>query len=235
MTLSPTRTRPNGGFAALPVLMLMLGLSGCGEAVPGCPPDAAPRAGTVPHSDTVYVLQHGWHTDLAIPSQALRGDMLIFRRIYPDLKVLIVGFGKRTFMMAPVTTSTDLLIGPFPGKGAVLVVGLNGPPTLAYDDGLLASVVLPPGGADRLSDFIWQTLDVHNGEPQRIRDGFFPGSVFYATRTNYAGSYTCNTWSVDALHAAGVPVDPTGVVFAGQAMAQVNRISHSICAIKDTP
>jgi hypothetical protein len=220
-----THIRPRVGFAAL----LLLGLGGCGETIPACVPEA------VPQTDTVLILQHGWHTDLAIPSHVLRGRMLIFRRIFPDLQMLVVGFGKRTFMMAPVTTSGDLLIGPFPGKGAILVVGLNGPPSLAYDDGVEASVVLAPGGAERLSDFIWQTLDTQNGRPVPIRNGFFRGSVFYATRVGYAGTYTCNTWTADALHMAGVAVNPLGVVFAGQTMAQVARISGRSCAIKNTP
>jgi Protein of unknown function (DUF2459) len=68
-----------------------------------------------------------------------------------------------------------------------------------------------------------------------IRNGFFPGSVFYATRVGYAGTYTCNTWAADALHTAGVAVNPLGVVFAGQTMAQVARISGTSCAIKNTP
>jgi hypothetical protein len=222
-----THIHSRAGFAAL--LMLLLGLGGCGEATPACVPEA------VPQTDTVFILQHGWHTDLAIPSHVLRGGMLTFRRIFPDLQVLVVGFGKRTFMMAPVTTSGDLLIGPFPGKGAILVVGLNGPPSLAYDDGLEASVVLAPGGAERLSDFIWQTLDTQNGNPVRIRNNLFSGSMFYATRVGYAGTYTCNTWTADALHTAGVPVNPLHVVFAGQMMVQVARISGGSCAIKNTP
>jgi hypothetical protein len=190
---------------------------------------------TVPQNDVVYLIQHGWHTDLAIPSRELHGKMTEFQRIFPGLQVLVVGFGKRTFMVAPVTTSGDLLIGPFPGEGTVLAVGLTAAPALAYDHGIEATLALPPGGAERLSDFIWTTLDVKNDTPVRIRDGFYPGSVFYASRTGYAGTYTCNTWSVDALRAAGLHIDPTGVVFADQAMSRAARLSGGICAIKATP
>jgi hypothetical protein len=210
-------------------ILLMLSPAGCAKAPPACVEEPASQA------DVVFVLQHGWHTDLAIPTQVLRGNMTVFQRIFPGLKVLVIGFGKRTFMMAPVTTSGDLVIGPFPGKGAILVVGLKGPPSLAYDDGVQASVILPAGGPERLSEFIWQTLSIQDGKPVPIREGFFPGSMFYATQVEYAGTYTCNTWTADALHAAGVDVNPQGAVFAGQTMRQVERNSGGFCAIKNKP
>ncbi len=224
----PSGGPPGGRQVALAVLLL-IGLGGCADTPPACVPEA------VPQKDVVYLIQHGWHTDLAIPSRELRGKMTVFQQIFPGLQVLVVGFGKRTFMMAPVTTSGDLLIGPFPGEGTMLVIGLKGPPEQAYDDGVEATLALPPAGLEKLSDFIWNTLDVENSTPVKLGDGFFPGSVFYATRIGYAGTYTCNTWSVDALRSAGLRVDPTGVIFAGQAMSRAAPLSGGICAIKDTP
>jgi hypothetical protein len=218
------------GLAALSLAVFLLtGLAGCGEKPAACVPEPVPR------TDVVYLIEHGWHTDIAIPSGELRGRMTVFQRIFPDLQVLVVGFGKRTFMMAPVTTSGDLLIGPFPGDGTILAVGLKGSPAVAYDQGIEATITLPTGGAERLSDFVWNTLKVKDGMPEKLADGFFPGSIFYATQTGYAGTYTCNTWTADALHAAGLPIDTDGVVFAGQAMSRAAPLSGGLCAIKDTP
>jgi hypothetical protein len=189
----------------------------------------------LPQGDAVYLVQHGWHTDLAIPADALRGGMLVFRRLYPGLKLLILGFGKRTFMMSPVTDLGELMIGPFPGDGALLVVGLNATPEVAYSDGSEALIRLPPGGAEKLSAFLWNSFRSENGMPTRIGDGFFPGSVFYAARTGYAGWFTCNTWTIDALHAAGVDIDPDGVVFSNQAMVRAAPVAERLCAITPKP
>jgi hypothetical protein len=183
----------------------------------------------------VYVVRHGWHTDIAIPSDELRGNMTIFQRIFPGLKFLVVGFGKRTFMTAPVQTSGDLVVGPFPGDGIILATGLNAPPDVAYNDGISATLDLPPGGAERLSDFIWNTLKTDNGVPVELRPGFFPGSIFYVTETRYAGTRTCNTWTADALQAAGLKINPAGDVFSWQTMAQAEGFSGRVCAIKGDP
>lgn len=189
----------------------------------------------VPASATVYVVTHGWHTDLGIPDGTLRGPMTQFRRIFPGMTVLMAGFGKRTFMMAPVTHLGDLLIGPFPGTGTLLIAGLTAPPDRAYGDGTMAVLHLPPGGAERLSDFVWRTLEVAGGQPVRIGDGFFPGSVFYASRIGYSGLYTCNSWAADALHAAGLVDGAAGVVFAGQVMARAGRVSGGTCTVAGRP
>jgi len=221
-----------GHLLPLVLAAVLAPLAGC--ATPA-PPPACPVE-PLPSSDAVWAVAHGWHTDLAIPAASLRGPMMVFRRIFPGLKVLLVGYGKRTFMMAPVTTSGDLVLGPFPGSGTVLIAGLSGPPDQAYADGTEAMLPLPPGGAERLSRFVWRTLQTQGGMPVKIGDGFFPGSIFYGARTGYSGFNTCNSWAADALHAAGLPLDPFGVVFAGQVMRRAGALAPAgVCAIHGKP
>jgi hypothetical protein len=47
--------------------------------------------------------------------------------------------------------------------------------------------------------------------------------VFYAATGTYDLSHTCNTWTAEALRAAGAPVSAAGVVFAGQLLDQLGR------------
>jgi len=208
--------------------LLAASLAACATAPPAC--TTVPMPGNV-----VYVVKHGWHTDIAIPSGELRGKLTIFQQIFPGVKILVFGFGKRTFVTAPVHTFGDLVVGPFPGAGMLLVTGLSTTPDIAYNDGVTATLILPPGGAERLSDFIWKTLKTTDGAPVELRPGFFPGSIFYRTQTRYAGSRTCNTWAADALQAAGLNIDPAGVVFSWQTMAQAEPLSTRTCAIKNNP
>lgn len=206
----------------LPALCLVL--AGCASTPPACV--SGPLA-----DDAIAIVSHGWHTDLAIPAGALRGNMRHFRQVFPGMTVLMVGFGKRTFMMAPVINLGDLLVGPFPGDGTLLIAGLTAPPDRAYQDGTMEIARLSPGGAERLSDFIWRSLDVQQDRPVRIAGGFFPGSIFYATRIGYSGTYTCNSWIGDALHAAGVVPTASGIVFASQVMDRVTSVIGGACTI----
>jgi hypothetical protein len=202
----------------------------------GCVAEPPPCVSTpTPPNDVVYVVKHGWHTDIAIPSHELRGNMTIFQQIFPGVQILVFGFGKRTFVTAPVHTIGDLIVGPFPGAGMLLVTGLSTTPDIAYSDGISATLNLPPGGAERLSNFIWATLRTRHGVPVELRPGFFPGSIFYQTETRYAGTRTCNTWTADALEAAELHINPAGVVFSWQTMSQAEQLGARVCAIKDNP
>ncbi len=189
----------------------------------------------MPRKDVVYLVKHGWHTDIAIPSPELRGNMTVFQRIFPGVKILVIGFGKRTFMTAPVHNAGDLVIGPFPGDGVMLVSGLSAAPDMAYKDGIIATLNLPPGGAERLSDFIWKSLKTDDGAPIELRPGFYLGSIFYVTTTRYAGTNTCNTWTADALQAAGLNINPAGDIFSWQTLSGAEPLAASVCAIKGDP
>lgn len=168
--------------------------------------------------NAAWIVQQGWHTEIAIPAEELTGELAVFREIFSGARVLSFGYGKRTFMTAKVETAAELIMGPFPGPSAIQVTGLSAPPQDAYD-GPVFAVALPSGGAARLSGFIWDTIEkTRRGDPKLIADGHFPGSLFYAGARPYNIGFTCNSWSAQALEAAGLQVDASGIVWAGGAM-----------------
>ena len=161
-----------------------------------------------PSGPVVWVIDEGWHTDIALPADEARGPLGYFRDIFPGARTLVFGFGKRTFFTAKVQTFGELLLGPFPGPGAIQVTGITTTPDKAYT-GLAIAITLPPGGADGLSRFLWDAFQKSQlGGPRLISEGLYPGSLFYASAHAYNLSYTCNTWTADALRTAGLPVDP---------------------------
>jgi len=191
-------------------------------ALAGCATPPPPPCGGAPLSrDVVYIVDHGWHTDIGVPASELSGPAAIFRTIYPGVASLVFSYGKRTFLTAPPDDWSEYLLGPVPGPGAILVTGLGVMPDQAYADAAVVVLRLPVGGARALSDHLWSELRKDRaGKPLLIDPAPFPGGVFYAATDTYTLTHTCNTWTIDALRAAGVPVDPDGVVFAGQAMAR---------------
>ncbi len=207
---------------ALPCWALVLALAGCaGRPAASCGP-----AG----SDVVYVVDHGWHTDIGVPAAELSGPVAVFRTVFPGARALVFGFGKRTFFTARTDSWREYLLGPFPGPAAILVTGLRVMPDAAYGPTETVVLHLPPGGAARLSKFLWhQFASDHAGHPRLIAPGTYPGSLFYAATATYTLAHTCNAWTADALRDAGVAVSPGGVVFAGQVMRRARNAA--LCPI----
>jgi hypothetical protein len=191
-----------------------------------CAAPLAPRATAPSSGDTVTLLDHGWHTDIGIPAEKLSGPLAVFRDIFPGARSLVFSFGKRTFLMAPPHDWSEYLLGPLPGPAAIMVTGLSVPSENAYGADRALVLRLPAGGAARLSEFIWREI-IHDpaGRPRLIDRGPFDGSLFYSAATRYSLSHTCNAWSALVLTAAGLEIDPSGVVFAHQIMARARLVS----------
>ncbi len=195
------------GFGCLP--------AGC-AGIPGLP-DCQP-GWTAGADGVMWVVRQGWHTEIGLPATEITGPLKVFRDVFPGAQVLMFGYGKRTFITAKVETPAELVMGPLPGPSAVQVTALRVDPNNAYD-GPVAAVALPPGGAARVSDYLWEAIGKTNaGEPRLIAKGLFPGSLFYAGARRYDLAFTCNTFTAAAIEAAGLPASPRDVVWAAGAM-----------------
>lgn len=198
----------------------LVAILGCAvlAACSATPPACTSRPGA---NDVAYVVNRGWHVEIGLPTAELTAPLTFYRTVFPQARTLMFGYGKRTFFTAKVETPSDYLLGPFPGHAVIQVTGLLVSPSHAYPDTDVLALTLPPGGGAALSDFIWDQLGKdHTGEPRLVAPGNFPGSIFYAARSEYTLAHTCNTWVAQALQAAGLPVSPAGVVFSGQVMAR---------------
>jgi hypothetical protein len=52
-----------------------------------------------------------------------------------------------------------------------------------------------------------------------------PRRAFLAAARRYSLAYTCNSWTADALAAAGLPVSSPGVLWRGQVMTQARPLA----------
>ena len=127
--------------------------------------------------------------------------------------------------MSPNPGIGDLLRAAASGPAVMLVIPLEISPEAFFGASNVLVLQAPPRGIQRLSDFLWDYLAVDKEGPlRRISTGPYPQSVFYASTGTYNLGHTCNTWTAEALRAAGLPVNATGVVFAGQVLDQLPPI-----------
>jgi hypothetical protein len=182
-------------------------------------------------ADPVYIVSQGWHVEIGLPADRVQGPLAVYRDIFPGARSFMFGFGKRTFMTGPTKSPAEYLVGPFPGPAVIQVTGLSVMPPDAYGPGGTITMSLPPGGAEGLSDFIWNDLQKDKvGLPRLVGLGHHPGTLVYDAKPEYSLIHTCNAWAADALAAAHLPISGEGVVFSGQAMGRAETARAAECA-----
>ncbi len=213
-----------GKHRLVAAMLLAAGTAACSTPMPRC---AVPVAG----QDAIYVVSRAWHTEIGLPASALTGPLALYRTIFPQARVVMFGFGKKTFITAPAESLSEYLLGPVPGPAAIQVTALTISPAEAYPPGSTITLSLPPGGREAVSDFLWNELGKDQaGAPRLLSVGSNPASLFYAARGGYGLWRTCNTWVADALHEAKLPISGRGVVLSGQVMGRSADAAARQCA-----
>lgn len=189
---------------------------------PPPPPILAARG---PATETLFVVQRDWHTDIGLLVRDLGPGLGPLAADWRAAESLVVGFGERAYLMTRGPGLAEMASALLPGPGALVVTGLSVTPAAAFPDGTVALRVDPPGMAALQDALAASFARDAAGTVEALRDGPHAGARYYAAAARYSAAFTCNTWTAALLRAAGLAVDPTGVVFAGQVMAQVRRIA----------
>jgi uncharacterized protein (TIGR02117 family) len=201
-------------------LLVCVALVGCAAS----PPSANLTAG--PRTETIYLVERGWHTDIGLQATQLSGTLGRLRETFPGVHTLVIGFGERAYLLHIQHGLIDMLAALAPGPGAILVTALRDAPEAAFPTGDVTVLHVSSLGLARLIDFITESFYIKpDGTLRKIAAGPYPGSLFYASTRTYSIGYTCNTWTAEALQTAGLPVRAAGVVFAGGVADQARRIA----------
>lgn len=171
------------------------------------------------------VIAGGWHTELALPRDALAGELTMLAPRFPGARYLVFGWGARDFYMARNPDLGDVLRAMTPGPPVVLVMPLGVPPDAWVGPRDAVVLRITAAGEAALSRYLWAALAKDKqGMPRPIAAGPYAGSLFYAGTGTYDLAHTCNTWTAEALRAAGLPVTARGVVTKNDILDQVRRL-----------
>jgi uncharacterized protein (TIGR02117 family) len=210
---------------------------GCAMADPAPLAELGPvPRGTIP----LTLVSSDWHTDIGVPVDMLdaptREDWLnaVPRRDLPAILPLhgriTFGFGAKVFMTAAAPGVEEALAALMNAPGVVAVSGRPAPaaPFDRVDDH--AEVKVTPEGLAQLLHFVRQQVARDAAGRPSLLSGFFRGRKLFDSRLRYNADFTCNTWTLQALRAAGLPVRPDGVVWSRQVMRQVHRVAEQQAA-----
>lgn len=182
----------------------------------------APYEGAAPADATVYLILGGWHTEIGLPAEATGR---FSAEGFPGARYLVFGWGELGYYTARDPGSGDALRALIPGPAVMLVIPLPASPAQQFGTENVLALPLSQPGLSRLIEYLEGYAAMESdGTLRRVGAGPESGSMFYASTGSYSVLRNCNTWTAEALHVAGLPIDARGVIFAGQVASQARPL-----------
>lgn len=205
------------GAPALGRRALLAGLlAGCATPAVILPPG--------PAETDIAVVGRGWHTDLCLSRDDLHPPLARFAAALPEARFLSFGFGERQYLLTDDPGFFEMISALLPSRSALLMTALRTTLEQAFGAVNVVRLGVSRSAAANVAAFIWESLELSpQGAPIRLRDGPYPGSVFYAGSGTYDALTTCNTWTEQGLRRAGLPFSGRDL-FASSVMAQARRV-----------
>ncbi len=198
--------------AAASLLLLSVALAACaGPAPPPAPAPAAARS----DDHQVLVVRRGWHAGLVLDRAAVVETGLMAEAAdFAPARLIEFGWGDREFYTArDPGLWLALRAGLAPTPSVLHLAPLAGPPS----EPEVVALGLSDDAFRRLVRAVSDTFDRAAGNAA-VMPGRGAGDRFYPAHGAFHLSNTCNTWTARVLAAAGVDIDPTGVVTADTLM-----------------
>ena len=178
----------------------------------------APERATPPGDPvaTMWVLDNGFHTDLALPRSALdQGDGPLARavRSLPPGDWIIVGWGDAVFYVDQSPISDRLPDGAraffAPGNPSVVMLDpKTGDPSDAYGPDQRRVIALDRAALSGVIARLERSLNAPDGQPRLAAHRAGDDARFFASTETFSVLHLCNHWTAEVLNAGGLTVRP---------------------------
>lgn len=174
---------------------------------------------------TIFVVGHGWHTGIVIPTNAIPQEDWPESAAFDSANFVEVGWGDEGFYRAKSITLGVTAKALFVPTSSVLhVVGINKSPVEVFSHSDVIEVPVTRQQLAKLCQFIHETYEWNeDGQPIALGPGLYGDSYFYRAHESYYFPKTCNVWTAKALRVAGLPTNPLLSTTAGGVVKQARK------------
>lgn len=190
---------------------------------------------------TVYLLDNGFHTNLAVPRAALMrapGPLADAAVTLAAGDWILIGWGDAKFYVdqSPIGDRVPDGLRAFfrPGNPSVVMLDPEqaDPRTRFAGDGR-AGLRLSRAGFEKMMRRVEGSLALTDGRARIAAARPGDDARFFASRETFSIAYLCNHWSARVLNAGGLAVRPLRSVTSSEVMAIVRRAELDTTAARD--
>lgn len=174
-----------------------------------------------------YLINIGWHVGIALPVDAALRRNLPEVAGFPGAKFLEFGWGDETFYRAKnPTTAMAIDAALSPGPAVIHVYGFSQTIEATFPGAEIIAVPIDGAGFTGLLRHLHKSFARNgDGSARMVGPGLYGGQVsrFYAATGRFHLLRTCNTWAAETLAAAGLAIEPGGIITAGGLLGAVRE------------
>lgn len=205
-------------LTSLIVLSIAL-LTGCTKSISKFYPPDPGRS----DNKTVYIVNHGLHTGIALPKKDAAPYMYSFDD-FKSARYLEIGWGDEIYYQTDPNTLWMAIRALFwPTDSVLHIAALNTDPIKYFNDKKVVPLKLSKKGFIRLVEYIDSSFSL-NEKKQIIKlgSGLYGKSRFYRADGKFHLFNNCNTWSARAIHSSGFPINTCCIFTADDLIHQLN-------------
>jgi uncharacterized protein (TIGR02117 family) len=171
---------------------------------------------------TIWLVNIGWHVGIALPIDPAVRRAIPELAAFPEADFVEIGWGDREFYRAenpgPAAAMKAALL---PTPAVLHLYAFAGAVGARFSTSEIIGIALPDSEFTGLLQHISASFDRSAaGDGGELGTGLYGASsrFIHATGTFHLAR-TCNTWTAEALAAAGLDIEPGAIVTAGSLMA----------------
>jgi uncharacterized protein (TIGR02117 family) len=190
---------------------------------------------------TVYLLDNGFHTDLAVPRSALMqtsGPLADAAATLAEGDWVLIGWGDAKFYVdqSPIGDRLPDGFRAFfrPGNASVVMLDPEqADPRERFTRDGRAALNLSRAGFDQMMRRVEASLALSDGRARIAAARPGDDARFYASNETFSIAYLCNHWSARVLNAGGLAVRPLRSVTSSEVMATARRVELDTAVSRD--
>jgi uncharacterized protein (TIGR02117 family) len=191
---------------------------------------------------TVYVIDNGFHTNIAVPTEAIHAHGGLAGQALAQIKAepwTQIGWGDARFYIesgasaARVLDGGRALFGPH-NRSAVMFEPLAKPPPQLWSQGV-ASLTLSRAGLERMLARVDAALAPRDGKVVVLPAQGWGEARFFESGEAFSLMHLCNHWTASLLHAAGLPTRPVLDTLSAGVMADVRAAKRDSAKLDSGP
>jgi uncharacterized protein (TIGR02117 family) len=171
---------------------------------------------------TIYIVQRGWHTGVAIPVADWPNKTWPLLREFPGVEFLEFGWGDERFYQAETNTIwMGLRAALWPTSSVIHVIGFDAPAPADIQANAVVPVRVSTEGLRDLTAGLEQEFDGEHPSASGPQVHWAPApNRFYKAGRSFYFPRMCNWWIAQRLAEAGCPIRPWTVVTASRVLRE---------------